>query len=262
MRKQYIYTKKPLTKQISLYVLFLLIFFLGYLLALQLYECEPEFSTPHYLQPLKAEKVLSATTYVLAVTSEGAKGTVGNITVEIIPGSGRVLMNTNPFLETDTQYSAETAVHVAQLYTRTSLKDKDVIISFGLPARVLGGPSAGAAITVAVIAAIEERELDKNTAITGTIEPDGTIGKVAGIIEKGLAAAQHKIKKYIVPKGQEKLIYYEKEYRDIEILPSVYTRKVFYTPKTLDLNDYTKSQWNMTTVGVENIAQAVKWMIK
>ena len=49
---------------------------------------------------------------------------------------------------------------------------------------LIGGPSAGAAIAVATVAAIEGKNVSKDAVITGTIEEGGYIGEVGAVFEK------------------------------------------------------------------------------
>lgn len=210
------------------------------------------------LKPIPQE-ILTASSNVVAVKGEGGEGILGSVDIEIKQGKSRVLMNTNPFLEPDTQYSAETAVAVAQEFTGKSLKDKDVILSFNMPGQVLGGPSAGAAMSVATIAAIEGKNVNNKTAITGTIESDGRIGQIGGVLEKAKAAADVGIELFLVPKGQLRLTYYEQKVEERRIGGFRYQR-VYYTPKIIDLNNYTM-QFGMRSKEVYNISEAVEYMI-
>ena len=139
------------------------------------------------------QESMHSSAYVVAVTGD-SKGLVGSVDVEINPGRGRVLMDTNPFLEPDTQYSAETAAAIAEQYTGKSLDDRDVIYSFDIDGQVLGGPSAGAAMAIATIAAIEGKDVRSDVAVTGTIEEDGSIGFVGGVLEKLQASSEKGVK--------------------------------------------------------------------
>jgi predicted S18 family serine protease len=199
---------------------------------------------------------------VLAVMSMNGSGVMGRVNIEIRPGKGRVLMNTNPFLEPDTQYSAEIAVKVAQEYTKKDLSDKDVIISFDIGGELLGGPSAGAAMSVATISAIEGRKLKEDVAITGTITESGEIGMVGGIIEKAEAAAKNGIKLFLVPEDALYLTYYEKQVKEERIGRGFIIQRINYIPKRLDLNNYTKSQFDMETKGVSTIQDVVRYMLE
>ncbi len=66
----------------------------------------------------------------------------------------------------------------------------------------IDGPSAGALMTVGMIALLRGDKLKKSVAMTGTINPDGTIGPVGGISNKLDGVKQLKAKRFIVPIGQ------------------------------------------------------------
>lgn len=63
----------------------------------------------------------------------------------------------------------------------------------------IDGPSAGGMMTIALLSALQGRSLPKDFAFTGTILPDGSIGKVGGVVEKVTAAAQAKKKRVLLP---------------------------------------------------------------
>ncbi len=194
---------------------------------------------------------------VLAVQSSDNTGVMSFATVEIQPGQGRVLINTNPFIEPDTQQSAETAVTIAQQFTKKSLAGKDVILTFASDSQLVGGPSAGGAMTVAMIAAIENKTIAPDVAMTGTIEADGSIGAVGGILEKAEAAAAKGIKLFLVPKGEANLRYYEQQVTERTIRGFV-IQQVRYVPKTLDLAKYEMDNHGMTVREVSDIAEAAE----
>ncbi len=74
-------------------------------------------------------------------------------------------------------------------------------ITFERSGRV-DGPSAGGLMTVGVLAALRGDPLRNDTAMTGTINPDGTIGPVGGIPQKIEGAAAAGMKQVLVPYGQ------------------------------------------------------------
>lgn len=77
----------------------------------------------------------------------------------------------------------------------------DYAFSFDVAGRI-DGPSAGALMTIAVLAGYLGDEVDPNLTMTGTINPDGTIGPVGGIPHK-LHGARDKGKTIVlVPGGQ------------------------------------------------------------
>ena len=64
------------------------------------------------------------------------------------------------------------------------------------------GPSAGALTTVAVLAAILGDDIRADAAMTGAINPDGTIGRVGGVPNKVESAAEAGKTLVLVPAGQ------------------------------------------------------------
>jgi hypothetical protein len=64
------------------------------------------------------------------------------------------------------------------------------------------GPSAGALMTVATIATVLGHAVKADAAMTGTINPDGTVGPVGGIPQKIDGAAAAKKKLVLIPAGK------------------------------------------------------------
>jgi len=140
--------------------------------------------------------------YLPAVDNQG-KGVVTLLKVEALPGKGRVLVNVNNLLFwVDTQQSIQNAKEVAEKFTGLNLSNYDLVYDIQTNATVVEGPSAGAAIAIATIAALEGKQLPKDVMITGTIETDGSIGPVGGIIPKAKAAKDIGAKLFLVPQGQ------------------------------------------------------------
>src|SRR5574338_765560 len=134
------------------------------------------------------------------------EGTVMKINVDIRDGKGLVLVNTEIPTGADFQTSAKTAVKIAQEFTGVDLSNKDVIFSITSSSneelQAVDGPSAGGAMTVLLIEDIQGRPINENTLMTGTIESDGTIGRVGGIAEKADVAGKYGAKTFLVPHGQ------------------------------------------------------------
>lgn len=214
---------------------------------------------PGELKPL-AGGSYTASVPIVAVTSAG-KGVLNRGDVEIRSGQGRVLIDTNPFVEPDTQQSLEIAKSVAEKYTRMSLRSMDAIYSVSrTDAKLVGGPSAGAAFTVATIAAIEGKKIRDDAAITGTISPDGTIGQIGGVVEKLTAAAENGKRLFLVPRGQGTATYYEQRVQR-EQRGFITIERINYVPKTLDLNAFAQ-QWETEVREVGTIAEAVGLMVE
>lgn len=73
--------------------------------------------------------------------------------------------------------------------------------SFDVAGRI-DGPSAGALMTAAVLAGYLGHEVNPDVTMTGTINPDGTVGPVGGIPHKIAGAAEAGKTIVLVPNGQ------------------------------------------------------------
>jgi len=146
--------------------------------------------------------------YSVLAVDENGKGHL--IPLEVIIKSGRhnLFLNVaNVRFDETLQSSAQTAVYVARDFTRTSLVDKDVLINIESPevaqGVIISGGSAGAAITLSVIAAMQGRTIKKDVLITGTIRTDHSIGRISAARAKALAAKQNGAVLFLVPRGQK-----------------------------------------------------------
>lgn len=134
------------------------------------------------------------------------EGTVMKITVDVRDGAGLALVNTDVPTGVDFQTSAKTAIKVAQKISGVDLSNKDVIFSISSKnnqeLQAVDGPSAGAAMTALLTSDLSGKQIDDKVLITGTILPDGTIGRVGGVAEKADAAGKYGAKIFLVPNGQ------------------------------------------------------------
>lgn len=252
-------------KAALLFVLFFVVFEAGFFFGQLSNSAEKTVEKPvivfdSSLQMLPEQR-LSASTNIVAVTSNG-RGQVNSADVEILPdGKGRVLFNTNPFVEPDTQQSLETAAFVASSFTKKSLADKDVIYSISnSPAQLVGGPSAGAAFCIATIAAIEGKQVRTDAAITGTINSNGSIGPIGGIVEKMNALVEQKAKLFLIPKGQRLVTTYSEQVETRRQGNFVF-RIYKLVPKQIDLVELGKQQ-DLEVKEVSNIEEAVVALIE
>jgi len=139
---------------------------------------------------------------VPAVDAQG-NGVATKLVVEAKQGTGRVLVDVNQLLFwIDTQFSIQTAKKVAQQVTGLDLSETDLTYSIETNATLIEGPSAGAALAIATIAAAQGKHLTSDVMITGTINPDGTVGSVGGIVAKAKAAKDIGATLFLVPSGQ------------------------------------------------------------
>jgi PDZ domain-containing protein len=72
--------------------------------------------------------------------------------------------------------------------------------------RMVGGPSAGLAFTLAIIDDLTPGELTggKRVAVTGTIDTTGAVGPVGGVEQKAITARHNGVSLMIVPKSELK----------------------------------------------------------
>ncbi len=210
------------------------------------------------------EGTASAEATIVAITDDGGEGILGKAVVELRSGTGRVLISANPFIEPDTQDSIKTAKAAVEKVLGASLERSDVIASFILgpdgvepnATQIVGGPSAGSALAVAMIAAIQGKTVRSDVAFTGTVKADGSIGPVGGILEKAQAAGEAGIKIFIVPAGQGNLSFYEREVVR-ETRNGFVVQRVRYVPKIISLDEYTE-QWNMTSFEAATVLDAAR----
>ncbi|WP_455276104.1 S16 family serine protease [[Eubacterium] cellulosolvens] len=190
----------------------------------------------------------------------GYEGVAMKVNVEMENGEGRLLIDTQPRVGIDLQTSAKTSLLVVENFTGISLRKTDVILTVisEKDVEIVDGPSAGAAITIAILAAILDKEIENNIVITGTINPDGTIGPVGGLAEKAIAAYERGVKTLLVPKGQNMVTVYTYEVH--EPVPGFSVR--VSKPEQVMLEDYLKDNgYEIKIDEVENIEQAYELIV-
>jgi len=203
----------------------------------------------------------NCTVYAPAVaqTDKGYVGVISTITVTIQSnGSGRVFVDTMPLTEVDMQGSARLAVKVAEAFVK---KDENCTVNpssydFFFVVRtsspVIGGPSAGAVMTLATIALLENWTIDDKTVMTGMINPDGSIGPIGGIQQKIDAAASVGATLFLIPKGQ--MTYTELV---TETVKNNGWTQITTRPVTRNVSDYAIQNYGMEVFEVSDIEEAV-----
>lgn len=164
-------------------------------------QVSPSTSTPIYVY--RTAGITSSAEINLAAVDQNGKGVTTPLVVEVKSGDGKILTNIEKLLFwVDTQQSIQTARDVAENITKIDVSNYDLTYTIRSDATLVGGPSAGAALTIATIAALENKTLRSDVMITGTINPDGSIGEVGGILEKAKAAKELGSKVFLVPVGE------------------------------------------------------------
>ncbi len=162
-------------------------------------------------------------------------GTMIQVAVDIKPGYGRVLVVTKPLMGVVFQDAANTAVVAAENYTGIDLSGSDVIFSVNASSKIpeVDGPSAGALMTTLIIAALQNISLPDDITMTGTIDANGHVGEIGGVIEKAEAAKEAKKKIFILPRANSRIIKYEEEEEHIGLITIIRPR-----PVIIDARDY------------------------
>ena len=185
--------------------------------------------------PLEVAGVDSgACTLTLVAVSSAGEGVTSNLTVRVArPGSGLIFVSTSPAVEVDVQGAARIAVLAASIVGGFNPLEYDYYFIISSPAIIVGGPSAGAAMALAVLLAVEGASCGGDFVVTGMINPDTTIGPVGGLREKLEAAASAGAKTFFIPEGQARYTYYER----VVVRRGPFTF-VTLRPETVDLKEY------------------------
>lgn len=96
--------------------------------------------------------------------------------------------------------STASAATVATLFTGADPASLSIGYTITGP---IDGPSGGAALTVGTIAAIRGDALRPRVVMTGTIAPDGTVGRVGLVPQKLRAAAKDGYRVFLIPVGTQ-----------------------------------------------------------
>jgi ATP-dependent Lon protease len=156
---------------------------------------EPDYFSPGVVNGLSAYQSVSA-------------GDVLPIEVIYFDGKGKIHITGN--LKETMKESTE----VALSYVKNNLE------KFGIPKNInfdkinlhihvprggieKDGPSAGIALTTAIISSLTGKTIDKNIGMTGEITLLGSVGQIGGLREKITAAHRKGLKKVFIPKKNE-----------------------------------------------------------
>ncbi len=177
-------------------------------------------------------------------------GSLLNMTVEIVPGRGRILVNTTPLMGEVFQDAANTAVYAAQKKTGRNLSASDVIVSIVAEDQVpaVDGGSAGALMTLLRISAIDGAQPRPDVILTGTMDQDGHVGAIGGVVEKATAAKESGKTLFLLPRENSQLVRYTERSRDYYGY-SVVQR----SPERVDAKQYVESEIGIPVEYVDTI---------
>lgn len=225
------------------------------------------------LDPLSGKTKRSASLQGLAVittinyTREGRyiyqqmneTGTTINVTVDIIPGGGRILVQTTPLMGILFQDAANTAVAVAKNRTAADLSGSDVIFSITSDGVIstVDGASAGALMTIITHAAATGEPLWENRTLTGTINPDGSIGAVGGVIEKARAAKEAGKDLLLLPRENANIVI-----RNESSMNMGGFRMTRLVSETVSAKEYIESRIGIRVEFVDTIDEVERYLIR
>jgi ATP-dependent Lon protease len=151
----------------------------------------------------------------------GVSGFVGSVLeIEAVcfpaqeKGKGRLRFNETA--GSMTKDSVFNAASVVRLITGFDLADYDAHVNVVGGGRI-DGPSAGVAITLAIVSCLTGRTILQNIAVTGEVSIQGKIKAVGGVFEKIYGARQAGITTVFVPKENEKDV--PAGLTDIKVIP-------------------------------------------
>ena len=102
-------------------------------------------------------------------------------------------------------WTAATAVAGVQAVLISGVDPRTRQLRFSLR-DAIHGPSAGALLSAGSLAAISGSKLSASTAMTGTVLPDGSVGRVAGVAEKTRVAAAAGFTRVLIPYGTTEVL--------------------------------------------------------
>ena len=249
--------------EVLIAVVFILIgFYLGGFFNSQIIyitETVPERITPSPSTILNTSYLSNASVVEIKIPAvdDNGEGLITQLFVQAIPGSGKTLANIDNILFfTDTQNSIRTARSVAQNITGKDLSEYDLIYTIIANASVITGPSAGASLAVATVAALEGKEINPKVMMTGNLNHDGTIGPVGQIAEKTRAAQKAGAEIFLVPVTQASKFTFRTE-RVCETIGSTEFCSVETIPEKINITDGS----GITIKEVTNINEVLEYFL-
>ncbi len=217
---------------------------------LTLAQLGPAFGLPQQLRVIGHSWILAP---AVIRTESGYAGTTTNVTVMVTEGWGDVYVSTYSLTQEDFQGAATAAARVVCSLLGVNFSSYNFYFKVQGTAVIVGGPSAGAAMAIAVYSAITGAPINKSVMITGMISPDGTIGPVGGVYEKAQAAARSGAKVFLVPPGQSVVVTY------VTVERRVGPFRVYSTqPRVINLTEYAMKEWGLAVREVSTIVDVIR----
>lgn len=171
--------------------------------------------TPYIIKK-STEEAITGKVFGLGV--HGYLGSVLEIEAVSFParGKGKGIVRFNDTAGSMAKDSVFNAVSVIRKATGEDLYDYDVHVNVVGGGRI-DGPSAGAAIFLAIFSAIKNKPIPQNIALTGELSIQGRVKAVGGITEKIYGARQAGVDLVLVPLDNAKDV--PTGFSDIKVVP-------------------------------------------
>ncbi len=151
----------------------------------------------------------SKSVFVPAVVGE-SDGRLLQIKARSVDGTGKVYFSTTPNVGVSTQESQQSALENAIYFREMNSTQCDYLFTIEDmgESKYVEGPSAGAGMTIALIAVMSNQTVRQDVAFTGGIGQDGEITAVGGLAEKARAASANGKYAIVTPREEifEKLM--------------------------------------------------------
>ncbi len=180
------------------------------------------------------------------------RGGTADLYLELKPGDGDVYIATFPFAKVDTQISTRFAKEIACSLVEARCDRYDFYYTIKADSTIIGGPSAGAAVATLTAAILTGHHIDKDVAMTGTVNSGGVIGSVGGVPEKIRAAAQKGMSTVLVPRWDQDL---PAEANGTANMTGNATANDTSPP----VADSGINETNITVIEVGSVAEALSW---
>ena len=140
---------------------------------------------------------------LLAVTEKDGEyeGSTADLYLDVVPGTGRVFLETFPLTKFDTQISTRFAKEIACNHGDIDCSKYDFFYTINAGSPIVAGASAGSSIAILTISLLKGLNLKDDVAVTGTINSGGIIGPVGGLKEKIEAGEKTGISTVLIPHG-------------------------------------------------------------
>ena len=196
--------------------------------------------------------------YAPAVSQVGGRyvGALVNISLTVTEGSGNVYVSTSPLTEIDMQATAQIAARTACNLLGLNFSKYNFLYMVRADSIIVGGPSAGAVMTILTYSVLSGKPINRSVMMTGTINPDGSVGQVGGVKEKMEAAISGGAKLFLVPPGQSVVTTYSYSYKKI----GPFTVR-YITSQKVNLTKLAREKYGVAVREIGDIREALSYFL-